>query len=570
MKNSLHALKIIKLFIVSCIGLSVLNVQASNIGSNYLIVGNSPAWELDQIKDLSHNRIIVALDGAADKLDILDVKPNVIIGDMDSIDQQKWGIDSSRSEDYENSEGVLIACRNGQKLTDLSKAIVFCEKRNASNILIMNVVGGRIDQTLRNIGYLRQYHDRGANISVRTKYQTLKFGKDNTFPIEGKEGEYCGIMAYPAANITTNGLVYECNNMNLDFARKESTSNILRHKNATVTIKGEALVISPNIDPVSRKEERKFVAFIRSLAEPLGIKVDTYLRDWNIILRKDNVHKLIFYYCFPLNSSSTSRTCTDKCATSDLLGKFDIPHVEHKIFLHPKLGQYLDNRGVHFEIKEYAQRHNYNVVCKKNTGSSGRDMFVVSNPRELEEAVHELFRIDTELAISPFYEVEYEYRVIILDENIELIYRKERPSIVGNGKLSVRNLYLDYIQNTENPVLDPKFLKSDKVLEEGEKINLTWQHNLSQSAKPTIIDREDNVTLWRNLEQIAMRSAQALNLRFGTIDVFETRDSQKPFIVIEANSGVTLKKFMRFGERNKEIARTIYRNAIKSMFEIAE
>jgi hypothetical protein len=41
------------------------------------------------------------------------------------------------------------------------------------------------------------------------------------------------------------------------------------------------------------------------------------------------------------------------------------------------------------------------------------------------------------IAVSPYVEYETEYRCILLNNKIELVYSKQRPFVVGDGKSTV-------------------------------------------------------------------------------------------------------------------------------------
>ena len=49
-------------------------------------------------------------------------------------------------------------------------------------------------------------------------------------------------------------------------------------------------------------------------------------------------------------------------------------------------------------------------------------------------------------SICPFYDITNEYRAIILNGNIELIYKKELPVVYGNGKESIKDFGMYFFQ----------------------------------------------------------------------------------------------------------------------------
>lgn len=216
----------------------------------FLIVANGPFKGIEPILKLSEGRIIVALDGAVNHLQQFDFIPHVILGDFDSIQNKAyWGIKDdfkNIQKSYMGNFGILIAPAKDQNYTDLEKGIVFCDIKNASDILIINAFGSnRLDHSLGNLGLLRKYYHLNRPISLLTESQKVEFVKDNIISIKGVIGDYCAIMGYPEAVITTRGLCYDCTNYPLTLGIHESVCNHLAEPVAHVEIKGEALVIQP-------------------------------------------------------------------------------------------------------------------------------------------------------------------------------------------------------------------------------------------------------------------------------------------------------------------------------------
>jgi glutathione synthase/RimK-type ligase-like ATP-grasp enzyme len=81
-------------------------------------------------------------------------------------------------------------------------------------------------------------------------------------------------------------------------------------------------------------------------------------------------------------------------------------------------------------------------VVKPNEGTGGVDVFRVSTNAELEAAVTAVFSHHSALAISPYYEIEKEYRVILLNGTALLVYSKDIPMLTGDGQSTVWQLIL--------------------------------------------------------------------------------------------------------------------------------
>jgi thiamine pyrophosphokinase len=206
-----------------------------SLNMQYLIVANSPVFIPALVNELAVNKRVVALDGAVCQLMSHGINFDVLLGDFDSIDLANIRLPQS----------VQVIHTPDQNQTDLEKAIDYCDEQQASRIDIVCATSGRMDHTLRNVGLLRMKYKVERAIFLHTEYQTLEFVRDKTITIQGQIGDYCGVLAFPAASFTSHGLMYEGENYELIFGIQESTSNQLKQTTASIQVKGEALVVHP-------------------------------------------------------------------------------------------------------------------------------------------------------------------------------------------------------------------------------------------------------------------------------------------------------------------------------------
>ncbi|MFU8797780.1 MAG: thiamine pyrophosphokinase, partial [Gammaproteobacteria bacterium] len=202
----------------------------------FLIVGHAPFLASDIIREAAKGKCIIALDGACDKLTEINVVPNIILGDFDSVSLKAaayWGIherfDDIRpdSEPYRGHHGVKIIPVKDQNLTEMMKAIQYCDEQHAVSIDIVCALGGRMDQTFSNCRVLRSAYKKDRPIFLHTDHETIFFAKDEPVEIRGNKGDYCGIFAFPSGAFSSKGLKYNGDNYPLDFGYSESVSNAL-------------------------------------------------------------------------------------------------------------------------------------------------------------------------------------------------------------------------------------------------------------------------------------------------------------------------------------------------------
>lgn len=96
----------------------------------------------------------------------------------------------------------------------------------------------------------------------------------------------------------------------------------------------------------------------------------------------------------------------------------------------------------------------------------------------------------------------------------------------------------------------------------GEKVDISWKHNLSGGAKPNILEKGE---LYEQIEQLAIRAGEAMNINFATIDIIETTDGS--LYVLEINSGIGATIFTELVDGGTEIIKDIYRQAVKKLFQ---
>ena len=203
----------------------------------------------------------------------------------------------------------------------------------------------------------------------------------------------------------------------------------------------------------------------------------------------------------------------------------------------PVVSEYVSSAGSLCGMHEFAKVHNYNLVLKPLRGTGGNGVYHTRSGKELEEAVLKLFAKDYALVISPYLEIQDEFRVIVLKGIVRLIYRKVRPCVVGDGVHSIHELCGK--GGAEIPAI-------------GEVHYTEWRHNLGHGAHAELIGTSTD------LEILANNTATALNLQFCSVDIVKTVSGET--MVLEVNSGVMMDSLIK--EIGPTIPTEIYTDAI--------
>ncbi len=118
-----------------------------NLEHSVLIVCNGIPPSGDRIRKLvRHPAKIVCADGGAQKARSIGLEPDLIVGDLDSLDRSDGA--------FGKAEIVRIP---SQENTDFEKTLDLLLERGMDNFLITSFSGGRLDQTLANMQIAYEY-----------------------------------------------------------------------------------------------------------------------------------------------------------------------------------------------------------------------------------------------------------------------------------------------------------------------------------------------------------------------------------------------------------------------------
>lgn len=302
-----------------------------------------------------------------------------------------------------------------------------------------------------------------------------------------------------------------------------------------------------------------FDKIIKEICVELDIKYNYLSKDWIIRLEKDGIVRFLAGNKFDLNPHALGLVMDDKYAFYDIVSNLGIPACEHRIFYRPGNGcEYAKGCNSYLDIYRCFDEYKKDVVVKINNGSLGIDVYHVKDKERLKEIVDKLFIKNYSISICPYYKIKNEYRVIVLDKEIKLIYKKIRPVVYGDGVSSINTLlrrFNSYYFKDKNV--------SEEILDKEIEYVYDWHFNLS---KGSIASMDIDKVLRKRLEDIARETASKMGIVFASIDIIEEDNGE--LRVLEANSGVTIDKAINFIDNGYEVAKNIYKDATKMMFNI--
>jgi thiamine pyrophosphokinase len=185
----------------------------------------------DRVRDqLSADDTLIAVDGGLRHLETIGVIPDLVIGDLDSIDQAQLQL-------YRN-QGIQIRQFPVEKdETDLELALDAACDLHPQSIWVVAALGGRLDQTLANIFLLTRPDLEGYDLRLIDGHTEVFLIRDSAV-IQGEIGQRVSLLPLnvPAAGISTQGLHYPLLNETLYPDKTRGLSNQMISPTVTISL----------------------------------------------------------------------------------------------------------------------------------------------------------------------------------------------------------------------------------------------------------------------------------------------------------------------------------------------
>jgi thiamine pyrophosphokinase len=184
--------------------------------------------------------IVIAADGGADTARQCGVRPDVIIGDFDSVNPSTLRRFSTST--------ILHVPR--QDTTDLEKALEYAVARGIDRAVIIGADGNRIDFTLGNLTVFWKYGKRIALECAGPGWRALPVGRSTT--MKAGRGTIVSLIPFGTCHgITLRGLQYPLTNATMRNG-ETGISNVVRRSPFRVSLRrGNMLMVM--LDPPKRR-----------------------------------------------------------------------------------------------------------------------------------------------------------------------------------------------------------------------------------------------------------------------------------------------------------------------------
>ena len=203
-----------------------------------VIFANGELPDIDKARSLVHNDdYIICADGGTRHALSLGIKPNLIMGDMDSAEAetlQSFEADGVRIDSYPQDKNE----------TDLELAIHRAIEMSPKQIIILAALGGRLDQTLANITLLSDLRLSTFDISLDDGAEEIFLCRDQA-EVHGRSGDIVSLIPWQGAvsEVQTQDLKWALHKETLYPDKTRGISNEMTGETASVSIGSGLLLI---------------------------------------------------------------------------------------------------------------------------------------------------------------------------------------------------------------------------------------------------------------------------------------------------------------------------------------
>lgn len=204
--------------------------------SEWLLIADGEPVATNTLFSLAKNKQVMVLDGAYDAIKKTNLSVNFLLGDFDSIN-------SNDLLDLRKNTAINIVETPNQNKTDLEKGLEYIDHFNPHCIYIVAALGRRLQHTLYNLRLLKRYYQLTRPLILITDKEVARYYENIEIVITGQCNDSIGILGFPEAMITTQGLQYDVRDYALQFEHNNSICNALAKEQAEIKITGGVLVI---------------------------------------------------------------------------------------------------------------------------------------------------------------------------------------------------------------------------------------------------------------------------------------------------------------------------------------
>ena len=183
-----------------------------------VLIANGEISETQYVKSIiDSNNFYISIDSKPENLNKLGIKPNLILGDLDT------------ASIHNSDSNTKVIKLYDQSKSDFEKSLDYCISENIRNLYILGATGERDDHNLANIMIAQQYSDV-LHIELITNFFQIFFVNGSKEILEKKDRNLSMISLLDDNKITTSGLQYNLSDEKLNSYSHGISNRIVSDK----------------------------------------------------------------------------------------------------------------------------------------------------------------------------------------------------------------------------------------------------------------------------------------------------------------------------------------------------
>mgnify|MGYP000949320404 CR=1 FL=1 len=189
---------------------------------------------------------IICADGGTRHALTLNLIPNLLIGDMDSLPS---------NFQISTFDGEVVLYPKDKNETDLELAINHAITLKPDEIIIIAALGGRMDHTLANISLLINFQHPTFNLKLSDGVEEIFLCKDQV-EVKGRSGDIVSLIPWGGnvEGVTTENLKWKLNNETLFSDKTRGISNEMISDIAKISITKGLLLVVHQLNSDNKKD----------------------------------------------------------------------------------------------------------------------------------------------------------------------------------------------------------------------------------------------------------------------------------------------------------------------------
>ncbi|MBU3160547.1 thiamine diphosphokinase [Clostridium frigoris] len=202
-----------------------------------IISGGAPPLKELLMKEIIEDTFLIGADSGANCLYHYNIKPDLLVGDFDSIDKEVLNY-------YKKNNCFLDIYPTEKDFTDTEIAVRKAIGMNPSEVVLLGCTGSRVDHLLGNIGMLKICLENGVNACIKDNNNIITLVNASTL-LNGIVGKVFSVQSYgdEIIGLTIEGAKYPLDNYNLKIGESISISNEFACPQVKLKFKSGTLMI---------------------------------------------------------------------------------------------------------------------------------------------------------------------------------------------------------------------------------------------------------------------------------------------------------------------------------------